>query len=106
MPFAQTGPDPLDAVVNIRLTFAERERLREEADLVGLSVSALVRRRYFGRRIVADTDLATIRELRRLGGLLKQTHTQSGGAYSDATANALADIGAAIGRLARPGDTR
>ena len=54
------------------MTTAEDERLREHADSAGLSVSEYMRRIMFGGRpIVARTDSQTIRELRRLGGLLK-----------------------------------
>jgi len=56
MPFTVQGLEPLDAVVNVRLTASEKARLREDADLAGLSVSELVRRRYFGRPIVAHAD--------------------------------------------------
>lgn len=89
MPFEVQGLDPLDAVVNVRLTKAEKARLREDADRAGLSLSELVRRRYFGRPIVANTDTVMIKELRRLGGLLKHVHNESGGVYRQETAEAL-----------------
>lgn len=89
MPFEKKGEAKLDAMVNVRLTAEEKARLKEDAELAGLSVSELVRRRYFGRPIVAHTDLVMIRELRRLGGLLKHIHNTSGGAYSHDTAEAL-----------------
>ena len=54
------------------MTAEEEERLREQAANAGLSVSEYVRRLMFGGRpITARTDTQTIRELRRLGGLLK-----------------------------------
>ena len=54
------------------MTAAEGEILKEQADSAGLSVSEYMRRIMFGGRpIVARTDSQTIRELRRLGGLLK-----------------------------------
>jgi hypothetical protein len=40
-----------------------------------------------------------IKELRRLGGLLKHIHTQSGGNYSQQTAATLARVKAYIERL-------
>ena len=100
MPFTRLGAAPLDAVVNVRLTAAEKGRLREDAAAAGLAVSELVRRRYFGRPIVAHADMATIRELRRLGGLLKHVHAESRGAYGRETAAALAAVRAAIEKLA------
>lgn len=90
MPFEPLGPEPLDAVVNVRLTTAEKVRLQEDAELAGVSVSALIRKRYFGRKLVASADAAMLRELRRIGGLLKHIHVDSAGAYSQQTSEALA----------------
>ena len=54
------------------MTSAEAKSLKEQAANAGLTVSEYMRRRMFGGRpIVARTDSQTIRELRRLGGLLK-----------------------------------
>jgi hypothetical protein len=102
MPFQKIGTENLDAVVNVRLTGAEKARLQEDADLASLSMSALVRARYFGRPVIANTDLVMVRELRRLGGLLKAVHTASEGAYSQATAALLADIKRFIETLGTP----
>jgi len=44
-----------------------------DADLAGLTVSDLVRKRSMSKAIHAASDMATIRELRRLGGLQKHT---------------------------------
>ena len=93
--------DTLDAVINVRLTAAEKARLKEDADLAGVSVSELVRRRYFGRPIVANADAVMLKEMRRLGGLLKHIHNESGGVYSKETAAALAAIRVYIEKLAR-----
>ena len=90
----------LDAVINVRVTPAEKQALREDAALAGLTLSAYCRRRFLGRVVVARTDRATIRELRRVGGLLKFVHVQSGGAYSEQTAKALRDVRACIEKLA------
>ena len=56
----------------LRLSAEENERLAWQADAAGLSVSEYIRRLCFGGRpITSRTDNQTIRELRRLGGLLK-----------------------------------
>ena len=56
----------------VRLTAAEDEKLTRQAATTGISVSEYMRRLFFGGRpIIARTDDQTIRELRRLGGLLK-----------------------------------
>ena len=101
MPFEKLGLEGLDAFLNVRLTPAEKERLKEDAGLAGLSMSELVRRRSFGRPIIANADVATIKELRRLGGLLKHIHNQSDGAYSRETAAALVAVRTYIEELSR-----
>ena len=71
MPFKQRGKERASVRFEMRLSPVEREQLRDEADLAGISISDLVRRRALGRPVYAAIDLATIRELRRLGGLQK-----------------------------------
>lgn len=99
MPFETQGLEPLDAVINVRLTLVEKARLKEDADLAGLSMSELVRRRYFGRPIVASADAVMLKELRRIGGLLKHLHNESGGIYSKDTAGALIALKSYIEKL-------
>lgn len=56
----------------LRLTGEEDARLSGQAAIAGISVSEYMCRLFFGGRpLVAKTDGQTIRELRRLGGLLK-----------------------------------
>ena len=56
----------------LRISAEENERLARQADAAGISVSEYIRRLCFGGRpITSRTDSQTIRELRRLGGLLK-----------------------------------
>lgn len=69
--------EPLDQRITIRLTQTEKNLLTEDADLAGLTTAELIRRRYFGKPIITQTDRATIRELRRIGGLLKHVFNQS-----------------------------
>jgi len=71
MPFTSRANDRASTRFEMRLTAAERQQLIEEADLAGMSISELVRKRTFGKTIHAATDLMMIRELRRLGGLQK-----------------------------------
>jgi hypothetical protein len=103
MPFEQKGTEPLDASVTIRLSVSERDRLKEDADLAGLTVSELVRRRYFNRPIAANVDRAYFKgllrirsELGRVGGLLKHVHVESGGRYSIQTAEALRTVAVTV----------
>lgn len=101
MPFETQGLEPLDAVINVRLTATEKAKLKEDADLSGLSLSELVRRRYFGKPILANADAVMLKELRRLGGLLKHVHNDSQGVYSKETAGALMALKAYLEQLSR-----
>lgn len=99
MPFRRKTPAGLLSRLNLRVSADEKDQLRQAASAAGLSVSELLRARSLGRPVVARTDATTIRELRRLGGLLKHVHSESAGAYSAATAAAIAELRAAIARL-------
>lgn len=94
------------AQVNVRLTVAEQEELRQEADSAGLSIGDYVRRRVMGRPVTAQVERRTINELRRLGGLLKLAHLESKGAYSADSRKAILEIQAAIARIGAPTNDR
>jgi hypothetical protein len=100
VPFRKKGPAGLTERVDVRVAPGEKDQLRGIARVAGLGVSDLVRLRALGRPVVCRTDATTIRELRRLGGLLKKVHVDSGGAYSQQTAAALRTLHATIARLA------
>ena len=89
MVFEVKGSVALTECVTLRLAADEKDRLKSDADLAGLSVSEIVRRHYFGRPIIANADAAMIKEMRRMGGLMKHLHNESGGAYSEQTSNAI-----------------
>lgn len=99
--FTISDPNKLTSRVNLRVTPAEHDQLREDADMAGLSLSELVRRRYFGRPIITRSDEIAIRELRRQGGLLKHVHNEAGGIYSVEVAEALKAVTFAIEMLAK-----
>jgi hypothetical protein len=101
MPFKVKGDEALTVRVSVRVTPGEKERLEDDAGKAGLSVSELIRRRYFGRPIMASADATVVAELRRLGGLLKHVHNESNGAYSRQTSEALSALTRYIERLAR-----
>jgi hypothetical protein len=104
MPFARKGAAELRERIDVRVAPTEKERLRALAAAAGIPVAELVRARALGRPVVPRADRTTIRELRRLGGLLKKVHLDSHGAYRAETAAAIATLHAAIARLAA-GDT-
>ena len=99
MPFSRKKTEPLDARCNVRVTASELAELRESATLAGLSLSEYMRRRALGLVVIAHSDVSVVRELRRLGGLLKKVHVDSQGAYSEATADALRQISAYMGAI-------
>ncbi len=103
MPQTRKETEPLTERIGVRVTAGEKARLREDAALASLSVSELVRRRYFGRPILARADQAMVRELRRLGNLLKSIRAESDGTQPQQTEEALRGVVAAIERL---GDDR
>ena len=100
MVFEMKGAKALNARITLRLAPDEKERLLSDADLAGLSVSEVIRRHYFGRPIIANADAAMIRELRRMGGLMKHLHIESGGLYSANTGAAINAIVYYIDKLA------
>ena len=103
MPQTRKETEPLTERIGVRVTAGEKAWLREDAALASLSVSELVRRRYFGRPVLARADHAMVRELRRLGGLLKSIGTESGGTQPQQTEEVLRAVVTAIERL---GDDR
>jgi hypothetical protein len=86
--------------VGIRLTPEEHERLIGEARAAGLTLAALTRQRLLGLHITARIDAELIRELRRLGGLLKIAIRTPGVASSGRLV--LEEIRRAIAFLAEP----
>jgi hypothetical protein len=100
VPFARKYEAGLTERLDVRVAPVEKEQLRRIAADAGLAVAELVRARALDRPVVSRVDATAIRELRRLGGLLKKVHVDSGGAYSKETASALAALRAAVDRLA------
>ena len=88
----------------------EAKQLEEQASVAGLSVSECIRRRGFGgrpqERILAHTDMNTLRELRRIGGLLKhhfETLRQAGASreHLEQQEETLRILSRAVERLGR-----
>jgi hypothetical protein len=103
MPFKSRQTERATTRFEMRITPAELEQLRADADLAGVTVSELVRRRSLGRTIHAASDMATIRELRRLGGLQKHAISslaQHRGIVDECIAN-IRSLRSAIDRIAR-----
>lgn len=101
MAFEKIGDDALDAKIAVRLTSEEKQRLAVDAELAGLSMSALVRARYFGKPIVASADLAMINNLNSLRGQLKNMHNETDGIYAAETSAMLSLIADAVRAIAK-----
>lgn len=83
----------------LRLSAGEDEKLTRQAATAGISVSEYMRRLFFGGRpIIARTDDQTIRELRRLGGLLKHNFEV---VKRTGNADALTELDAALRTIRR-----
>ena len=100
------GRGRFEARRTLRLSAEENERLTRQADAAGISVSEYIRRLCFGGRpITSRTDSQTIRELRRLGGLLKHNFesVRAAGGYQalPKMEAALEAVRQAIERLSR-----
>lgn len=89
MVFEVKGTTALTASITLRLAPEEKDRLKSDADMAGLSVSEIVRRHYFGRPVIANADLVMVKEMRRMGGLMKHLHNESDGTYRMETAEAI-----------------
>ena len=88
-----------NARVALRLPADEKFALQRDAKLASLSMSELIRRQYFHRPIVSQTDEIMLAELLRLGRLLKHVHNQTNGAYKQQTLQVLADLSSCIRRI-------
>lgn len=88
-----------------RVTEEEYAKIQEQADVAAISISEFLRRRALGRKIAAKSDLRVLAELRRLGGLLKfvytETRTETRGAYSKKTAEAIQSLTACARAIER-----
>ncbi len=58
-------------VIRTRITSEEKKNLQLQAELAGLSVSAMIRKKISGIKITAKVEATLINEIRRQGGLLK-----------------------------------
>ena len=99
-----------NVLVTLRVTPEEKKRIEEQAAVAGLFVSEYLRRRFFGgRQVIHRVDEWMIRELRRLGGLLKHNFDtlRQAGAEPELLRrqeDLLEKIGAAIDALGNPDD--
>jgi hypothetical protein len=87
--------------LTVRFRPGELNELSEQADMSGLSVSELVRRRAMKIHVVSAVDMKMLSELRRIGGLLKHFFNETNGLYRQKTAEILDELHAAAVRIGR-----
>jgi hypothetical protein len=98
--------EPLDAVLNVRLTAREKAAFCEMASQAGLTASALARRRCMARPAPLHVEDVVIDRLRRAGLIAlreKAAADEAGGRTMDAI---LRELRAALHLLNRPLDGR
>ena len=76
----------------LRVTSKEYTLIKIISELSGLSMSEYLRKRAYNIRIVAKSDIHVLKELRRLGGLIKHLYNETNGIYSERMADALEAI--------------
>jgi hypothetical protein len=89
----------------VRFKADEAAELELQADMSGLSVAEFIRRRALGKIVMPATDIKTIAELRRLGGLFKLFFSETGGLHKEKTAVLLDELQAAILRVGQKNDS-
>ena len=87
--------------LTVRFRSGELEELSSQADISGLSVSELIRRRALKKHITSVADLKMLSELRRIGGLVKHLFNETNGLYRQKTSALLDELRAAIVRIGR-----
>ena len=87
--------------IHIRVTPEEQKKIREKAEVSGLSMSEYIRRRALCYRVSSRIEIKMLSELHRQGGLLKYVFTESHGMYSEKTAMALDSLNSFIRELER-----
>lgn len=73
-------------IVTIRMTEEEKKNIDEIAEISGLSLSEVVRRKYNNLTIKSKIDMVLVNELRRQGGLLKNNFNTLRELHTDKTA--------------------
>lgn len=79
----------------------EYQRVSHAAQAAGLSNCAYVRLRATGAHVAAKTDAQTVKELRRVGGLLKKlwTASEAGTATANEITATLNELRVVMGRI-------
>jgi hypothetical protein len=76
MPFTVEGEAALTETYKIRLSPGDKKKIHEQAEAAGMSMAKFMRFRALGYVVTPKSDLTTLNELRRIGGLLKYALSQ------------------------------
>jgi rRNA maturation protein Rpf1 len=93
------GRELRSCVISVRFSEEERALIVEAMKKSGLTFSAFVRKRILGKRVATNAEMGVLEGLRRHGRAIRQTWEESGGGYSDATAQAIKDLSAYVRAL-------
>lgn len=94
------GREALSVIVTFRILPEEKSRLLMDAEMAGITASALIRRRVFGRPVPANINRVMQRRTRQLMGMLHHfIGDQRCGAYPElhSTRSALSTLFGALG---------
>ena len=75
--------------VSFRLSYKEYQKMREKAASLHLNFSEFIRRRALEKKVVPESDIQKLEELRSLGRLLKQAFLETKGNHSQDMVNAI-----------------
>ena len=97
MPRPKHAPEARrDHHIGVRFAAPEYEKIRADAEKIGVTVSAYIRAKalqgYLHIPKYAKLDVQALNQFSKMGGLVKKIHTESGGAYSEKTAALLDDM--------------
>ena len=87
--------------LTVRFRSSELEDLLNQAEICGMSVSELIRRRALEMRVVSVIDSKMLSELRRIGGLIKHLFNETNGLYRQKTSILLDELHAVVVRVGR-----
>ena len=93
--------EPKTKVIRVRMSEKEYADLMNRLEKCGMNAADFIRHAVAGKKIVSRVDSNLINQFSKLGGLLKKVHSDSHGAYSDLTRDAIQALTQAARTLIR-----
>jgi len=91
----------LTATLNLRLTVEEKSQMKDDAERASLTMSQLVRKRYFGRRVAWSPKVQNLKELRRIAEFLRQSDKHTDESGSILLSHVMLELIKLMGKLGR-----